>query len=111
MSSFSLSSLTQTRVTHIEKKLQCIRGRVDGLREEQESLSGDSLRLKEQVKIISKAHKEQEVPSLNKAALLYSEYASFTLKETSFSPIDCLRPGSEQTQTVRARAGHSSGEN
>ncbi|TKS86990.1 Structural maintenance of chromosomes protein 6 [Collichthys lucidus] len=53
--------LCQTRVTHIEKKLQCIRGRVDGLREEQESLSGDSLRLKEQVKIISKAHKEQEI--------------------------------------------------
>lgn len=34
---------------------------MDSLREEQESLSVDSLKLKEQVKAISKAHKEQEV--------------------------------------------------
>ncbi|KAM9341065.1 structural maintenance of chromosomes protein 6 [Symphorus nematophorus] len=51
----------QTRVTQVEKKLQCVRSRVDSLREEQEALSGDNLRLKEQMKIISKAHKEQEL--------------------------------------------------
>ncbi|XP_051247167.1 structural maintenance of chromosomes protein 6 [Dicentrarchus labrax] len=53
--------LCQTRVTQVEKKLQCIKSRVDSLKEEQESLSQDSVKLKEQVKTISKAHKEQEL--------------------------------------------------
>lgn len=56
-----VSSFTQTKVIQVEKKLQGIKSRMDSLREEQESLSVDSLRLKEQVKAISKAHKEQEV--------------------------------------------------
>uniref|UniRef100_A0A3Q4GIK2 Structural maintenance of chromosomes 6 n=1 Tax=Neolamprologus brichardi TaxID=32507 RepID=A0A3Q4GIK2_NEOBR len=44
-----------------EKKLQCIKSKIDTLREEQESLSEDNVKLKEQAKIISKAHKDQEV--------------------------------------------------
>lgn len=51
----------QTKVTQVEKKLHSIKSRVDSLREKQESLSSDKLRLKEQMKIFSKAHKEQEV--------------------------------------------------
>lgn len=54
-------SLTQTKVIQVEKKLQCIKSRTDGLREEQDSLSEENLKLKEQVKVISRAHKEQEV--------------------------------------------------
>ncbi|XP_059209079.1 structural maintenance of chromosomes protein 6 [Centropristis striata] len=53
--------LVQTKVTQVEKKFQCVKSRVDGLRKEQESLSEDSLKLKEQMKVISKAHKEQEL--------------------------------------------------
>ncbi|XP_044022082.1 structural maintenance of chromosomes protein 6 isoform X3 [Siniperca chuatsi] len=53
--------LCQTKVIQVEKKLQCIKSRIDSLREEQESLSEDSLKLKEQVKVNSKAHKEQEL--------------------------------------------------
>ncbi|XP_071354182.1 structural maintenance of chromosomes protein 6 isoform X2 [Trachinotus anak] len=53
--------LCQTKVIQIEKRLQSIKSRIDSLREEQESQSEDSLALKEQVKVISKAHKEQEL--------------------------------------------------
>lgn len=57
---FCLSHL-QTKIIQLEKKLQCIKSKIDTLREEQESLSEDNVKLKEQVKIISKAHKDQEV--------------------------------------------------
>ncbi|XP_034418531.1 structural maintenance of chromosomes protein 6 isoform X4 [Cyclopterus lumpus] len=53
--------LCQSKVTQVEKKHQCIKSRVDSMRQEQESLSEDNLRLKEQVKVVSKAHKEQEL--------------------------------------------------
>jgi len=56
-----LFSFTQSKVTQVEKKRQLIKSRVDGMRREQESLSGDNLRLKEQVKVVGRAHKEQEV--------------------------------------------------
>lgn len=54
---------TQTKVTQNEKKLQHIKSSVDTLREEEKSVSGDSRRLKEQMKIVSKAQKDQEVPA------------------------------------------------
>uniref|UniRef100_A0A3B5B604 Structural maintenance of chromosomes protein 6-like n=1 Tax=Stegastes partitus TaxID=144197 RepID=A0A3B5B604_9TELE len=47
--------------TEIEKQLQFIKSRTDSLREEQKSLSEGSRKLKEQVKIVGKAHKEQEL--------------------------------------------------
>ncbi|XP_063356281.1 structural maintenance of chromosomes protein 6 isoform X2 [Pelmatolapia mariae] len=53
--------LCQTKIIQLEKKLQCIKSKIDTLREEQESLSEDNVKLKEQVKSISKAHKDQEV--------------------------------------------------
>ncbi|XP_029282466.1 structural maintenance of chromosomes protein 6 [Cottoperca gobio] len=53
--------LCQTKLTHAEKKLQCMKSRVDGVGQEQESLSEDNLKLKEQMKLISRAHKEQEL--------------------------------------------------
>nr|XP_046268736.1 structural maintenance of chromosomes protein 6 [Scatophagus argus]XP_046268738.1 structural maintenance of chromosomes protein 6 [Scatophagus argus] len=53
--------LCQTRVTQVEKRLQCVKSRIDSLRDEQESISRDSLKLKEQMKLISKAHQEQEL--------------------------------------------------
>ncbi|XP_070776226.1 structural maintenance of chromosomes protein 6 [Enoplosus armatus] len=53
--------LCQTKVMQVEKKLQCIKSRVDSLREEEESLSEDNLKLKEQVKANSKVYKEQEL--------------------------------------------------
>ncbi|XP_068577685.1 structural maintenance of chromosomes protein 6 [Cebidichthys violaceus] len=53
--------LCQSKVTQVEKTLHCIKSRVDSMRQEQESLSEDSLRLKEQVKVVGKAHKEQEL--------------------------------------------------
>lgn len=53
--------LCQSKVTQVEKKRQLIKSRVDGMRREQESLSGDNLRLKEQVKVVGRAHKEQEL--------------------------------------------------
>ncbi|KAI3367517.1 hypothetical protein L3Q82_026369, partial [Scortum barcoo] len=53
--------LCQTMATQVEKKLQYVKSRIDTLRVEQVSLSEDSLKLKEQVKIINKAHKEQEL--------------------------------------------------
>ncbi|XP_036981226.1 structural maintenance of chromosomes protein 6 isoform X2 [Acanthopagrus latus] len=53
--------LCQTRVTQVEKKLQSVKSRFESLRDEQESLSRDSHKLKEQMKTISKAHKEQEL--------------------------------------------------
>ena len=54
-------SSTQNKIVQTEKKLQVIKSRTDGQREEQVSLSEDNLKLKEQVKIGSEAHKEQEV--------------------------------------------------
>ncbi|XP_032356707.1 structural maintenance of chromosomes protein 6 isoform X1 [Etheostoma spectabile] len=53
--------LCQTMVIQIEKKLQCINSRVTSMKKEQESLSEDHLNLKEQVKAVSKVHKEQEL--------------------------------------------------
>ncbi|XP_037602346.1 structural maintenance of chromosomes protein 6 [Sebastes umbrosus] len=53
--------LCQSKVIQVEKKLQCIKCRVDSVSQEQGSLSEDNLKLKEQVKVISKAHKEQEL--------------------------------------------------
>ncbi|KAF3700930.1 Structural maintenance of chromosomes protein 6 [Channa argus] len=53
--------LCQTKVVQVEKKVQCIKSKMDSLRDEQDSLSEDRLKLKEQVKVISKAHKEQEL--------------------------------------------------
>ncbi|XP_034418530.1 structural maintenance of chromosomes protein 6 isoform X3 [Cyclopterus lumpus] len=58
---FLFFSFTKSKVTQVEKKHQCIKSRVDSMRQEQESLSEDNLRLKEQVKVVSKAHKEQEL--------------------------------------------------
>ncbi|XP_039992840.1 structural maintenance of chromosomes protein 6 isoform X2 [Xiphias gladius] len=53
--------LCQTKLIQVEKKLQFIKSRVDSLREEKESITEDNLKLKEQMKVISKAHKEQEL--------------------------------------------------
>ncbi|XP_051813828.1 structural maintenance of chromosomes protein 6 isoform X1 [Acanthochromis polyacanthus] len=53
--------LCQTKIRQAEKQLQFIESRIDSLRDEQKSLSEDSRKLKEQVKIVSKAHKEQEL--------------------------------------------------
>ncbi|KAM7403488.1 hypothetical protein PAMA_004105 [Pampus argenteus] len=53
--------LCQTKVIQVEKTLQCIKRRIDSVRDEQESLSEDNLKLKEQVKIVRKSHKEQEL--------------------------------------------------
>ncbi|XP_028250414.1 structural maintenance of chromosomes protein 6 isoform X2 [Parambassis ranga] len=74
--------LLQTKIVQVEKKLQLIKNKSDGLREEQESLSEDNLKMKEQVKICSKAHKEQEVVyfrALNK--LKQTEQEQDILKE------------------------------
>lgn len=54
-------SPTQTKVIQVEKRLQCIKTTSDSLREEQDSLSEEIVKLKEQVKVVSRAHKEQEV--------------------------------------------------
>ncbi|XP_042357224.1 structural maintenance of chromosomes protein 6 isoform X2 [Plectropomus leopardus] len=51
----------QNKVTQVERRLQCVQSRVESLRQEQESLSEDSHKLKEQMKVISKVHKEQEL--------------------------------------------------
>ncbi|KAM4595864.1 structural maintenance of chromosomes protein 6 isoform 2-T4 [Polymixia lowei] len=72
--------LCQSKVTQTEKKLQNIQSQIDSLREEQDSLS--DLKLKEQVKTSSKAHKEQEVVyirALNK--LRQSEQEQSLLQE------------------------------
>ncbi|XP_070698917.1 structural maintenance of chromosomes protein 6 [Pempheris klunzingeri] len=53
--------LCHTKVVQAEKKLQCVESRIDSLRGEQESLSEDSLKQREQVTVISKAHKDQEL--------------------------------------------------
>lgn len=59
---FSFSAFSpQIKVTQAEKKLQDLQGQIGSLREEQETLSEENLKLKEQVKATSKAHKEQEV--------------------------------------------------
>ncbi|XP_053192059.1 structural maintenance of chromosomes protein 6 [Scomber japonicus] len=74
--------LCQTKFLQVEKTLQCIRNTINSLREEQESLFGDNLKLKEQVKVIRKAHKEQELVyfrALNK--LKQSEQEQNLLRE------------------------------
>uniref|UniRef100_A0A668AX34 Structural maintenance of chromosomes 6 n=1 Tax=Myripristis murdjan TaxID=586833 RepID=A0A668AX34_9TELE len=48
-------------VIQVEKKLQNLKCKIDSLREEQESLSEENLKLKEQIKANGKAHKEQEL--------------------------------------------------
>ncbi|XP_041828358.1 structural maintenance of chromosomes protein 6 [Melanotaenia boesemani] len=53
--------LCQTKIIQLEKKLQVIKSRTDSLREEQESLTEDKLKLKQQGKSIGKAYKEQEL--------------------------------------------------
>ncbi|XP_017277077.1 structural maintenance of chromosomes protein 6 [Kryptolebias marmoratus] len=53
--------LCQTKIVQVEKRLQLIKKRSDSLKEEQKTLTGDNLKLKQQVKNISKAHKEQEL--------------------------------------------------
>ncbi|XP_054469577.1 structural maintenance of chromosomes protein 6 [Anoplopoma fimbria] len=53
--------LCQFKVTQVEKKLQFIKSRFGSMRQEQESLSEDNLMLKEKVKVVSKAHKDQEL--------------------------------------------------
>ncbi|KAL6105278.1 uncharacterized protein ACO6RY_06840 [Pungitius sinensis] len=53
--------LWQSKLTQVEKRIQCIESRVDGMRQERETLSDDSLKLREQVKVVCKAHKEQEL--------------------------------------------------
>ncbi|XP_013869624.1 structural maintenance of chromosomes protein 6, partial [Austrofundulus limnaeus] len=61
--------LCQTKVVQVEKKLQLIKKKSDTLKEQQKTLTEDNLKLKQQVKSISKAHKEQElvyVRALNK---------------------------------------------
>lgn len=56
-----LLSFNQTKVLQVEKTLHSIRSSINSLREEQESLFVDNRKLREQVKVIRKAHKEQEV--------------------------------------------------
>ncbi|KAM9354821.1 structural maintenance of chromosomes protein 6 [Pholidichthys leucotaenia] len=53
--------LCQTKIIQAEKKLQLSKSRTNSLRGEQESLSEGMLKLKEQLKLIRKDHKEQEV--------------------------------------------------
>ncbi|XP_047467829.1 structural maintenance of chromosomes protein 6 isoform X2 [Mugil cephalus] len=53
--------LCQNKIIQVEKKLQFIRSRTDNLREEQDSMLEGNLKLREQVKVIRKAHKEQEL--------------------------------------------------
>ncbi|XP_063764791.1 structural maintenance of chromosomes protein 6 isoform X2 [Eleginops maclovinus] len=53
--------LCQTKLTAAEQKLQGVRSRSDGLTQEREALSEGHLKLKEQLKVVSRAHKEQEI--------------------------------------------------
>lgn len=53
--------LCQGKVTQAERKLLDIQQQLDGQKAEEDSLSEDSLKLKEQKKSKNKAHKEQEV--------------------------------------------------
>ncbi|XP_043997776.1 structural maintenance of chromosomes protein 6 [Gambusia affinis] len=53
--------LCQSRLAQTEKRLQVIKQRADSLREEQKSLREDNLNFKQQAKLVSKAHKEQEL--------------------------------------------------
>ncbi|XP_078797384.1 structural maintenance of chromosomes protein 6 isoform X1 [Oryzias latipes] len=53
--------LCQSKLLHAEKELQDVRSRAEHQREEQEALRKDSLRLKEQARLSSRAHKEQEL--------------------------------------------------
>uniref|UniRef100_A0A1A8BN31 Structural maintenance of chromosomes 6 n=1 Tax=Nothobranchius kadleci TaxID=1051664 RepID=A0A1A8BN31_NOTKA len=54
-------SLCQTTILQVENKLQLLKKRTEGLKEEGGSLTEDSLRLKQQAKSINKAAKEQEL--------------------------------------------------
>lgn len=51
----------QTRIAQVEKRLQLIKSRSDGLKDEQETLTEEYLKLKQQVKSKNNVHKEQEV--------------------------------------------------
>ncbi|XP_029349003.1 structural maintenance of chromosomes protein 6 isoform X2 [Echeneis naucrates] len=53
--------LCQTNVIQVEKKLQCIKSRTDSLIAERDSQSEESLKLKEQMKTMSKTYKEKEL--------------------------------------------------
>lgn len=112
---FCLSHL-QTKIIQLEKKLQCIKSKIDTLREEQESLSEDNVKLKEQAKIISKAHKDQEViadkqrcVNLHIYLFMHREIFEVMLMSQSF-PIGHLFSSSKQAETVGTRAKPSPGE-
>ncbi|XP_068195260.1 structural maintenance of chromosomes protein 6 [Antennarius striatus] len=53
--------LCKRKVTDVENRLEGLKRRVDSVREEQASRLGDSLKLKQQIKINRKAHREQEL--------------------------------------------------
>lgn len=112
---FCLSHL-QTKIIQLEKKLQCIKSKIDTLREEQESLSENNVKLKEQVKSISKAHKDQEVltdkrrcVNLHIYLFMHREIFEVMLMSQSF-PIGRLFSSSKQAETVGTRAKPSPGE-
>lgn len=86
---------------------------MEGLVEGQESVLAESLKLKEQAKVISKAHKKQEVQLRKEdSTTLRLKLYSITrvhvccLKSQLF-PTACLFSSSEQTQAVRAGARES----
>ncbi|XP_060918880.1 structural maintenance of chromosomes protein 6 isoform X1 [Labrus mixtus] len=53
--------LYQATVIQLEGRLQCVKSCIDNLREQQDSLSDDCHKLKIQVRIINKSHKEKEL--------------------------------------------------
>ncbi|XP_010796118.1 structural maintenance of chromosomes protein 6-like, partial [Notothenia coriiceps] len=53
--------LCQTKLTAAEQKLRGVRSRIESVTQEQEALSEGHLRLKEQLKVVSKEHNEQEI--------------------------------------------------
>lgn len=68
----------QTRIAQVEKRLQLIKRRSDGLKDEQETLTEQYLKLKQQVKSKNKVHKEQEVFVLR--GLMYNGLHGFKNK-------------------------------
>ena len=71
LSNFHLPSSIQEKVSQAEEKLRDNQQNLDSLRAEEECLSEDRLKLKEEKKTKNKAHKEQEVQCcwLSKATL------------------------------------------
>ncbi|KAI9526947.1 hypothetical protein NQZ68_034617 [Dissostichus eleginoides] len=53
--------LCQTKLTAAEQKLRSVRSRIESGTQEHEALSEGHLRLKEQLKVVSKEHNEQEI--------------------------------------------------